>query len=93
MMDSLLRQLKRMNRSLESAWRSRTEDPEAREGLLRVLMVGDMLERQVHQMLLDELAINVDLVRPHNYIDNGVRLPEFTDELYPRLPRGELEDR
>jgi hypothetical protein len=66
MMDSLLRQLKRMNKSLENAWRSRTEDPEAREGLLHVLMVGDMLERQVRQMLLDELAIETDILRPRD---------------------------
>jgi hypothetical protein len=68
MMDSLLRQLKRMNESLENAWRSQDNDPEAREGLLHVLMMGDMLERQVRQLLLDELALETNLLELHEPI-------------------------
>ncbi len=66
MMDSLLRQLKRMNKSLEKAWRSRDNNPAAREGLLHVLMMGDMLERQVRQLLLDELALETDILMPRD---------------------------
>lgn len=55
-MDSLLRQLQRMNSSLEIAWREISDDPESEAALLHVLMMGDMLERQVLQMLEEELV-------------------------------------
>jgi hypothetical protein len=58
LMDSLLRQLQTMNSSLENAWRTRADDPEIEGALLQMLMMGDMLERQVREMLQAELTLS-----------------------------------
>jgi len=51
MLDMLLH-LQEMNKALETAWQLRPEDnPEVDAEILNLLMMGDMLEREIKQAL------------------------------------------
>jgi hypothetical protein len=51
MLDMLLH-LKEMNKALETAWNLRpTDNPEVEAELLNLLMMGDMLEREIKRAL------------------------------------------
>jgi hypothetical protein len=55
----LLRNLQHMNTALEAAWQHRpTGDEEAETQLTQMLLVGDMMEREIRQMLEEEATGN-----------------------------------
>lgn len=62
MMDMLLH-LQEMNKALETAWQLRPEDnPEIEAELLNLLMMGDMLEREIKRALqTGSIVIELDL--------------------------------
>jgi hypothetical protein len=54
----MLLHLQEMNKALETAWQLRPSDnPEVEAELLNLLLMGDMLERQIKQAL--ESGLNV----------------------------------
>ncbi len=57
----LLRNLQHMNTALEAAWQHRPNgDAEAETQLTQMLLVGDMMEREVRQMLEEETTGNAN---------------------------------
>jgi len=70
MMDMLLH-LQEMNTALETAWQLRPDDnPEVEAELLNLLMMGDMLEREIKRAL-DTGSIVIDLTPNHDKTDLG----------------------
>ena len=70
LMDMLLH-LQEMNTALETAWQLRPEDnPEIEAELLNLLMMGDMLEREIKRAL-DTGSIVVELDPNHDKSDLG----------------------
>ncbi len=70
MMDMLLH-LQEMNTALETAWQLRPNDnPEVEAELLNLLMMGDMLEREIKRAL-DTGSIVIDLPPHHDKTDLG----------------------
>ncbi len=51
LMLDILFHLKEMNRALEMAWQRRPDDPDLEAELIQMLMLGDMLERELQQAL------------------------------------------
>jgi hypothetical protein len=70
MMDMLLH-LQEMNTALETAWQLRPDDnPEVEAELLNLLMMGDMLEREIKRAL-DTGSIIIELDPNHEKSDLG----------------------
>ena len=60
-MADLLHYLRELNAALESAWqRMMEEEPEIAQDILNLLMMGDMLERQVKQALRDAVVQDME---------------------------------
>lgn len=70
-MNDMLAHLQEMNTALETAWQLRPEDnPEIEAELLNLLMMGDMLEREIKRAL-DTGSMIVELEPNHDKSDLG----------------------
>ncbi len=76
-MADLLHYLRELNAALESAWQSMTgEEPEVAEDILNLLLMGDMLERQVKEALREALAKDLQvLMESSDLLDGGDEEP------------------
>lgn len=72
MMDMLLH-LQEMNKALETAWQLRPPDnPEVEAELLNLLMMGDMLEREIkHALKTGALMVDMKVDEERKNVSNG----------------------